>query len=96
MISNYLIYFCFFIFGVIIDIINNIFIKNTIKTFIYKKDRNIIFISFLLRMFIFLTIFVIIGLIFKKGLYFLFCGLLFSKIILLIKKCVSKNENINR
>ena len=81
-----------FIFGVILDFINNIVLKKTIQLFMLKKKRIILFLSFFIRMLVFLTIFVIISLINIKQLYFLFFGLIFSKIMLLIIKYISRKK----
>lgn len=81
-----------FIFGVILDFINNIVLKKTIQLFMLKKKRIILFLSFFIRMLVFLTIFVIISLINIKQLYFLFFGLIGSKITLLIIKYISRKK----
>lgn len=94
MISNYInIYnLLFFIFGIGIDCLNNVFLKKTVNSFLVKKDRSILFLSFLIRMLVFLIIFIIICLCNVKKLYFVFFGLIFSKILLLIKNYVDKQK----
>ena len=81
-----------FVFGIIIDCINNVVLKKTIQLFMLKKDRSILLLSFLMRLLVFLTIFVIISLINIKQLYFLFLGLICSKVILLIIKYFSRKK----
>lgn len=81
-----------FIFGIVLDCLNNVILQRTISAFLIKKNKTILFLSFFIRMLVFLTVFVIISLVNIKQLYFLFFGLITSKIILLIIKYISRKK----
>lgn len=81
-----------FIFGIVLDCLNNVILQRTINIFLIKKNRTILFLSFFIRILVFLTVFVIISLVNIKQLYFLFFGLITSKIILLIIKYISRKK----
>lgn len=82
----------FFVFGIILDYLNNVVLKKTINIFLIKKNRAILLLSFLVRLLVFLSVFIIISLVNIKQLYFLFFGLIFSKIMLLIIKYISRKK----
>ena len=83
--------YCFFIvFGLIVDYINNIIIKITIKKFLEIKKRSILFLSFIIRIIILLVLFIIMAKININYLYFTFLGLFISKMFLLIKRVLQK------
>lgn len=80
----------FFIFGFFVDIINKFLIKKVISKFMNNKDKKVLLLSFSIKMFVFLLLFIIIGLVYKNGLIFLFFGFLFARFILSIRKIMRK------
>lgn len=85
-VNNIFLLVIFFIFGVVINYLNTMYLKKTIDNFLIKKNKFILLYSFFIRMLVFLIIFVSISIYDINMLYSVFFGIIISKILLLIKK----------
>ncbi len=92
MISNIVLDIVFFLLGTFLDFLNNLCLKKTIDIFLKSKNRSIITLVFLMKLLVFLILFIIISSIRIRGLYFTLLGLVVSKFVLLLNNCVIKKK----